>query len=179
MTTGVVVWITGLPSSGKSKLAWRLATELLQRKLQTCILDGDAVRSALVPRHGYSAAGRAAFYESLARLAALLASQGLTVLVPATAHRRQYRDLARELAPAFVEVWIDVPLDECRRRDSKGLYEASAAGRETSVPGAGEAYEPPLTPDVVVSGARDPTATTRVLEKLALLDRSATTPRAP
>jgi adenylylsulfate kinase len=168
MTTGVVVWITGLPSSGKSKLALRLAGQLRERSIPTCVLDGDAVRSALVPRHGYSPADRAAFYETLARLAALLASQGLTVLVPATAHRRQFRELARAVAPAFVEVWVDVPLDECRRRDSKGLYEASAAGRETSVPGVGEAYEPPLAPDVVVSGARDPSATTRVLEKLAL-----------
>jgi adenylylsulfate kinase len=167
VTGGVVVWITGLPSSGKSKLARRLAVELRQRGEAVCVLDGDAVRAALVPQHGYSPADRAAFYESLARLAALLAEQGLVTLVPATANRRQFRELARRLAPVFVEVWVDTPLDECKRRDKKGLYARSSAGLEQGVPGAGEEYEPPLAADVVVHGALDPTAIPELLEKLA------------
>ena len=166
MTVGVVVWITGLPSSGKSKLALRLANELRERSAAVCILDGDAVRKSLVPRHGYTAADRAAFYESLARLAALLAAQGLVVLVPATANRRAFREFARQLAPAFVEVWVDTPASECKRRDSKGLYAASSAGLEQGVPGVDEEYEAPLAPDVVVHGALDAAGMARVLEKL-------------
>lgn len=140
--SGVVAWFTGLPSSGKSTLARAVAAALPGAVL----LDGDEVRAALKPAPGYDEAGRAAFYESLARLAALVAAQGHVVLVPATAHRRAFRALARQLAPRFVEVFVDTPLDECRRRDAKGLY----AREEPNAPGVGVAFEAPVAPDVVV-----------------------------
>lgn len=157
--SGVVVWITGLPSSGKSTLARRTA-ELVERSV---VLDSDEVRAALTPPPGYDDAGREAFYETLAKLAALLASQQLVVLVPATANLRRYRDRARALAPAFVEVLVDTPLAECRRRDAKGLYAAPPA----TLPGVGAPYQPPLSPDLVVRPEdRTPEST------LALLIRS-------
>ena len=155
MKAGLVVWITGLPSAGKSTLAGHLFTRLDALGAKACLLDGDAVRQSLSPAPGYSTAERAAFYETLARLAALLAAQGLIVLVPATAHRRAYRERARQLAPGFVEVWIDTPLAECVARDSKGLYRASRTGSATTVPGADEPYEPPSAPDFTAHGATD------------------------
>ena len=88
---GVVVWLTGLPSSGKSTLARRVAATLRAAGRAVALLDGDEVRACLVPSPGYDDAGRGAFYATLARLAALLAHQGLVVLVPATAHRAEYR----------------------------------------------------------------------------------------
>ena len=112
--SGVVVWFTGLPSSGKTTLAGRVARALAAAGRAHCVLDGDAVRAALVPPPGYDAASRAAFYATLARLAALLARQGLVVLVPATAHRRAFRDDARALAPRFVEVFVSTDVDTCR-----------------------------------------------------------------
>ncbi len=139
---GVVVWLTGLPSSGKSFLAQRTAA-LLGHGV---VLDGDAVRASLVPAPGYDEAGRDAFYETLGRLAATLARQGQVVLVPATAHLRRYREAARALAPRFVEVFVDTPLEECRRRDAKGLYAASPTG----LPGVGADYEAPGAADLVV-----------------------------
>ena len=156
--TGAVVWITGLPSSGKSTLAARIA----ERMPGCVILDGDEVRRALVPQPGYSDSDRDSFYRTLANLAATLAQEGLTVLVPATAHKRCWRERARELTPRFLEVYVDTPATECRRRDAKGLYAQDLPG----LPGAGAIYEPPEAADVVASGGEDSRAVDAVLRAL-------------
>jgi adenylylsulfate kinase len=139
--TGVVTWFTGLPSSGKSTLAGSVAGELRRRGITSVTLDSDDVR-AMLPTLGYDEASRHLFYALLARLAAHIARQGHVVLVPATANRRTYRDSARALAPAFLEIFVDTPLEEARRRDTKGLY----AGNVAAAPGAGADYEPPTAP---------------------------------
>lgn len=141
--TGIVAWFTGLPSSGKTTLAREVAGELRLRDIHAVVLDSDDLRASVVPPLGYDDTSRAHLYGTLSRLAALIARQGHVVLVPATAHRRVYRDAARALAPAFVEIYVDTPLDECRRRDTKGLYAAHTA----QAPGAGLPYEPPVAPD--------------------------------
>ncbi len=160
--TGVVAWFTGLPSSGKSTLAAEVAGELRLRGIEAVTLDSDELRAALVPPVGYDDASREHLYETLARLAATIARQGHVVLVPATAHRRAYRDTARGLAPSFVEIFVDTPLDECRKRDTKGLY----ARHVSQAPGAGLPYEPPLAPDHVVRPG-DADAAARVAAALA------------
>ena len=152
--TGVVAWLTGLPSSGKSTLAAEIAGELRLRGVDPVVLDGDDLRAALVPHPGYDDAARDAFYATLANLAAVIARQGHIVLVPATAHRRAFRDRARSLAPAFVEIFVDTPLEEVRRRDTKGLY----ASDNPLAPGAGVAYEPPLHPEITVQPDDDSAA---------------------
>jgi adenylylsulfate kinase len=81
----------------------------------------------------------------LASLAALIAHQGHVVLVAATAHRRAFRDAARRIAPAFLEIYVDTPFDECAQRDPKGIY---ARGGE-NVPGVGVEFEAPVTPDLL------------------------------
>jgi len=151
MSAGTIVWLTGLPSSGKSTLAERVLEELVAcGQANVLVLDGDAVRAAIRPLHGYDEAGRDAFYETLARLAALLAARGPVVLVPATANRRSYRERARGLAPGpFLEIFVDTDLATCRARDAKGLY-ARAAQEVSTVPGAAVAYEAPLAPELVV-----------------------------
>jgi adenylylsulfate kinase len=173
MKQGVVVWFTGLPSAGKSLLARAVFATLKAREAPVCLLDGDEVRKALDPGLGYSAAERASFYETLARLAALLAAQGLLVLVPATAHRRAFRERARELAPAYLEVWVDTPLEECVRRDTKGLYQAQASGHASEVPGGDTEYEPPLAANLVAHGGMDAEAVTALLERVAELRSNA------
>src|SRR5690606_8749411 len=165
--TGTVVWLTGLPSSGKSTLARRALELLRERGRAACVLDSDDVRGALVPPPGYGDAERDAFYDTLARLAALLAGQGLVVLVPATANRRLFRERARQRAPRYLEVFVDVPLEECARRDAKGLYRASRAGEVSTLPGAGAGYEPPRAPDVVAQGGKDEDAARRIAYLLA------------
>lgn len=156
---GAVVWITGRPASGKSTFAATLRVVVLARGLSCAVLDSDAVREAL-GAHDYSEPGRRDFYESLGALAALLARQDLIVLVPATAHRRAYREAARARAPRFLEVFVSTPLEECARRDPKGLY-----ARALELPTAD--YEPPAQPDVVATGGHDERAVADVLVALA------------
>ncbi len=165
MSAGVVAFVTGLPSAGKSTFAERAFAALRERGVPSCLLDGDAVRACL-PKTGYSPEARAEFYETLASLAALVAEQGLVVLVAATAHRREFRDRARALAPAFVEVWLDTPADECKLRDTKGLYAAAREGRAHDVPGADLAYEPPLAPDVRATGGHDQAAVDELVARV-------------
>jgi adenylylsulfate kinase len=154
--TGVVVWVTGLPSSGKTTLAARAQGRLPG----SILLDSDEVRAAIAPGLGYAPEERDRFYAALARLAGLLARQGQTVLVAATAHRRAYRDDARAAAPRFVEVFVDVDREVCVQRDAKGLY----ARRPPDLPGAGVEYERPEAPQVRAAGGLDDEAVSRIVE---------------
>ena len=105
------------------------------------------------------------FYATLGNLALLLSAQGLTVLVPATASKAEFRERIRERAGHFLEVFVDVPLEEVRRRDAKGLYAASKLGDVSSLPGVGAGYDVPEHPDITARGGRDQEA----LELLARL----------
>ena len=150
--SGAVVWFVGLPSSGKSTLASAVSEGLRKHGRPTCILDGDEVRAAIAPHPGYSPTERDNFYATLANLAALLARQGLIVLVPATASLRAYRERARRLAPRFVEVFVDTPLEICRQRDSKGLYARAQHGKLGNLPGTTALFEPPANRELRLSG---------------------------
>jgi adenylylsulfate kinase len=163
---GAVAWFTGLPSAGKSTLARRIQARLAAAGTPAVLLDGDEVRRALVPAPGYGAAERDDFYETLARLAALLAGQGLVVLVAATAPRRAHRQRARALCPRFVEVWLAAPAETCASRDAKGLWAAARAGQAPDLPGAGVPYEPPEAPEVVARGGEDEAAADAVLARV-------------
>ncbi|HEY2410094.1 MAG TPA: adenylyl-sulfate kinase [Polyangiaceae bacterium] len=156
MTRGAVIWLTGLPSSGKSTLAAAAHARLIECGVASCILDSDILRAILAPQAGYGQLERAAFYETLGRLAAELAAQGLLVLVPATANRRHYREKARRAAPAFLEVWVATSLDECRKRDAKGLYRRAERGELRDFPGVTSEYQPPETPDLTVTSSDSP-----------------------
>jgi adenylylsulfate kinase len=162
VSSGVVVWLTGLPSSGKSTLAERVRARLIEMGRVPALLDGDELR-ALVPSLLFDDDSRVRFYEIVAQLAALLAHQGLVVLVPATAHKRSLRARARELAPRFVEVYVTTALGECERRDPKGLYARARRGEALHLPGVGEPYEAPHAPDVVAEGGFDEAATEKIV----------------
>lgn len=155
MRPGAVAWVTGLPSSGKSTFAARLCERLRAAGRPAAVLDGDAVRAALVPPPGYDEAGRAAFYETLGNLALALAEGGLVVVVAATGHRRAFRDRLRARAPRFVEVLVDAPAEVCAARDPKGLWARARAGGAPALPGAGVPFERPLAPEVVATGGED------------------------
>ena len=156
--SGAVVWVTGLPASGKSTFARRLRERLRGADVASAVLDGDAVRAALVPPPGYDPASRAAFYETLGNLALALCEEGLVVVVAATAHRRAFRDRVRARAPRFLEVHVDVPADVCAARDPKGLWAKARAGGAPGLPGSGIEYERPSAPEVVAHGGADEAA---------------------
>lgn len=167
---GSVVWMTGLPASGKSTLAARLHERLRARGVCACVLDSDEIRDALCPRAGFGVRARADFYEALGNLAALLARQGSTVLVAATASRRRFRDRVRERVPRFVEVYVDTDVDECAKRDRKGLYERSRAGEISGLPGVDAEYEPPASPDIIAHGGLDERALEELEARVARAD---------
>jgi adenylylsulfate kinase len=166
--TGAVVWVTGLPASGKSTLARRLRDRLREAGHGAAVLDGDAVRAALVPPPGYGEVDRAAFYETLGNLAVALAGEGLVAIVAATAHRRAFRDRVRARAARFVEVLVDVPAETCAARDPKGLWARARAGDGPDLPGAAVAYEPPLAPEVVARGGEDGAAVEAIAAALGV-----------
>ena len=163
---GAVIWFTGLPSSGKSSLARRVRARLDQQGKACCVLDGDRVRELLRPKPGYTPAERDAFYETLGGLALELAEQGLIALVPATAHRREYRDRVRARATRFFEVWVAASLEECRARDAKGLYAQFSGGAVQALPGEDLVYEAPERPEVTAHGGEDEEAVSRIVECL-------------
>ena len=158
--TPAIVWFTGLPASGKSTLARRARAHFLRTGRASVLLDGDELRDIL-GAHAYAPDDRDRFYRALAALAALLANQGIVVLVAATAPRRADRERARARVAApgvFVEVWVKAPLSACESRDPKGLYARARSGEIRELPGVGVAYEPPEAPEVIADGGFDETA---------------------
>ncbi len=168
MSGGAVVWIAGRPASGKSTLGRRLAARLREDGVPCALLDGDEVRDALGRPAGQGSEERDAFYEALARLAALLAHQGLVAIVPATAHRRAYRERARALAPRFLEVHVATAREECERRDPKRLYARALSRTTVGLPGVDEPFEGPVAPDVTAHDGEDDHAVARAVALLRL-----------
>ncbi len=178
--TGAVAWILGLPSAGKSTLAGSLAGRLRDEGIPVLLLDGDEVREALDPAPGFDDASRTAFYRTLAGLAALAARQGVVAVVAATSNRRAHLAEARRHWPDLLEVFVDVPLEECERRDAKGLYARARRGEAPSFPGIGDAFEPPDAPDLRASGGEDPVAVAEIVRRLrAKRLRPSPSPAAP
>lgn len=150
---GFAVWLTGLPSSGKTVLAFELKKQLEAQGVSAQILDSDELRKRLTPRPRYTDRKRDGFYSMVVLLAELLTGNGVNVLVAATAPRRAYRDEARSRIRRFAEVYVDCPQDVCRARDPKGLWRRAADGEITTLPGAGVLYEAPASPEVRVDTA--------------------------
>jgi len=148
--SGFVLWLTGLPASGKSTLARQLADALRERGHTVQILDSDALRSVLTPSPSYSAQERNWFYRVLAFIAGLLAKNGVDVLIAATANRRRHRAYARREIELFGEVFIRCSLETCIERDEKGTYDKALSGEAATVPGLQVPYEPPRDPLIVV-----------------------------
>jgi len=144
MKLGRVIWLTGLPRSGKSTLARALVAALLERDVPTLWLDSDDLRAVMTPEATYSDRERDIFYATLAHLAALAVDGGVTAVVSATANKRTYRDAARAKVTDFYEVYVHCADATRAARDHAGLYSRAKSGQIANLPGAGAAYEEPL-----------------------------------
>lgn len=149
---GFVIWLTGLPASGKTTVARTLAPWIAERVSALRLLDSDEVRKALTPEPRYTPEERDLFYRALGYLASLLAEHGVAVVVAATAPLQRHRDEARARIPAprFVEVHVNCPPQRCRERDPKGLWARADRGEIQTLPGAGASYETPAEPELRV-----------------------------
>lgn len=147
---GVTIWLTGLPSAGKTTIAKKLTEELTVRGYPVEMLDGDEIRLRLSKGLGFSKADRDEHIRRIAYVAKLLTRVGAFVIVAAISPYRSIRDEARADIQRFMEVHVDCPLEECMRRDVKGLYQKALSGEVSNLTGLSDPYEPPLNPEVIV-----------------------------
>lgn len=151
---GATVWLTGLPSAGKSTIAHGAEALLRDRGQRVEVLDGDAVRPHLAAARGYSREDRAINIRRIGWVAELLARNGVVVLVSAIAPFRDVRDEVRAAHAAngtpYHEVYVCTPVDVAAERDVKGLYARQRAGEISGLTGVDDPYEPPLAPDLVI-----------------------------
>jgi adenylylsulfate kinase len=146
---GQVVWLTGLPASGKTTVARVIVEAMRARGEPVLWLDSDQLRTVLTPAPTYSDQEREWFYGVIAHLAKRAADGGVTVVISATAPLRAYRDRARAAIDRFFEIHLFCDAEVLRARDPKHLYERSARGEISRLPGAGSPYEAPLAPELV------------------------------
>ena len=154
--SGAVVWLTGLPSSGKSAIAAAFEARLVGGGHGAYLIDGDNLRHGLSGDLGFDAGSRAENARRAGEAARMLADAGIVVLValvsPYAEHRARVRRRIEEDGLGFLEVYVDTPIEVCEQRDPKGLYRRGRAGTLRGVTGVDDPYEPPLAPDLVLDG---------------------------
>ncbi|MGB2710104.1 MAG: adenylyl-sulfate kinase [Conexibacter sp.] len=174
---GATVWFTGLPASGKSTIAAAVEAQLVRAGRPAYRLDGDNLRHGVCGDLGFTSEDRDRNVRRTAEVARLFADAGVVALVSVVSPYEEARRAARELHERdglrFVEVFVNTPLDECVRRDPKGLYARAQAGQLPGFTGVDDPYEPPLTPDVELRCEELDAAVGRVLEALDGLTRRA------
>lgn len=150
---GVCVWFTGLSGAGKSATADVLTVLLLEHGRRVTVLDGDVVRTHLSRGLGFSREDRDLNIRRIGYVAAEIVRHGGVVVVAAVSPYRATRDEVRATVGAdhFIEVFVDTPLEECERRDVKGLYAKARRGEATQVTGIDDPYEAPTQPEVTLS----------------------------
>ncbi|WP_027997840.1 bifunctional sulfate adenylyltransferase/adenylyl-sulfate kinase NodQ [Sinorhizobium arboris] len=167
-----VLWFTGLSGSGKSTIANELDRILHAQGKHTYLLDGDNVRHGLNRDLGFTEEDRVENIRRVAEVAKLMADAGLIVLVSFISPFRDERRMARELMEKgeFIEIFVDTPLDECARRDPKGLYEKALAGKIANFTGVSSPYEAPENPELHIRTiGHEPTELALAIEEF--LDR--------
>ena len=155
--SGLVIWITGLPGSGKSTIA----DAVKQKHPDFMILRMDDLRKIVTPQPTYSEAEREMVYRGIIYMARILSELNHAVIIDATGHMRRWRDLARETLPSFMEVYLKCSLETCRQREEqraethgapKGIYQKGKAG--WPVPGVTVPYEETPSPEVVIDAEK-------------------------
>ena len=144
-----VLWFTGLSGSGKSTIATRVHEELVRRGTESEYIDGDALRE-LFPNTGFTREAREEHLRRTGYMASRLAAHGVTVVASFVSPYRESRAFIRRLSPAFVEIYVATPLEECERRDVKGLYARARRGEIRNFTGIDDPYEAPERPELTL-----------------------------
>lgn len=147
---GFTIWFTGLPCSGKSAIADRVAEILREHNLKVERLDGDVVRKSLCRDLGFSREDRNENIRRVTFVAKLLTRNGVVVLTSFISPYREIRDEARREIGDFIEVYTKCPLEVCIARDVKGMYQKALRGEIKEFTGVSDPYEEPLNPELVL-----------------------------
>lgn len=180
---GATVWFTGLSGAGKSTVANEVAHLLVGQGRACYQLDGDNLRIHLNSDLGFDRAGRAENIRRVGEVARLMADAGLVALVPVISPYRADRERVRLMHSRaglpFVEVYVDTPLEECERRDPKGLYRLARTGVLTGFTGIDDPYEEPMNPELRLSAidAAPRELAARVVDLLEQAHLTGPTPR--
>ncbi|MGN7469775.1 adenylyl-sulfate kinase [Brevibacillus sp. SAFN-007a] len=168
-----VLWFTGLSGAGKSTLANAVEQELNRRGLASYVLDGDNIRHGLNKGLGFGEEDRKENIRRIGEVAKLFVDAGVIVLTAFISPYRSDRELARSLVEAgeFIEVYVKCPLEECERRDVKGLYEKARRGEIGQFTGISAPYEEPIQPELVIESSRQ-TIEDSVAAVLAYLEQA-------
>ena len=145
-----VLWLTGLPGSGKTTIAKRVIDELHKREIKAEMLDGDEIRRVISSELGFSKADREMHAHRVIYLSKLLSRNGIVAVVALISPYRSIREYARKNLENFVEVWVKCSLQTCQRRDPKGLYKTASQGKMSNLTGIQDPYEPPNHPEIVL-----------------------------
>jgi adenylylsulfate kinase len=147
---GFCLWLTGLPSAGKTTIAREVESRLRRHGVQTELLDGDEVRRGLSSDLGFDRKSREMHASRVTFVAKVLARNRVVALVALISPYRRSRAEARHEIGAFVEVYVSTPLALCEERDVKGLYQKARRGEIHEMTGIDDPYEPPENPEIVV-----------------------------
>jgi bifunctional enzyme CysN/CysC len=154
-TGGATIWMTGLSGSGKSTIATAIEHTLVSSGRHAFMLDGDNLRHGLNANLGFSPEDRDENVRRTGEVAKILAESGTVAIAslvsPYRAERDRVRAIHEEAGIPFFEVFVDTPLEECERRDPKGLYAKARAGEIKDLTGVGSPYEAPTSPDLVTA----------------------------
>ncbi len=148
---GFTVWFTGLPSSGKSTLAKVLKDEIEKKNRHVEILDGDEVRLRLSKGLGFSKEDRDENIRRISYVAKIITRCGAVAVTCAISPYKSIRQEARQEIQNFIEVFVDCDLDECVKRDVKGLYKKALSGEIKNFTGISDPYEKPDNPEITVN----------------------------
>lgn len=152
---GFTLWFTGLSGSGKTAIAKRVEQELCDRNLKVERLDGDIVRQSLTRDLGFSKEDRDKNIERVTFVAKLLTRNGVAVLCSFISPYRERRARSRHEIGEFIEIYVECPVEECAKRDVKGLYAKAFAGEIESFTGVSDPYEEPESPEIVCHTAQE------------------------
>ena len=174
---GFTLWFTGLSGSGKTTIAHLVGPAIEERGIIVEYLDGDTVRTHLSKGLGFSKEDRDTNIERIGWVASRLTRQGAVVLVSAISPYEETRQKARDMVEehgTFVEVFVDTTVEECARRDVKGLYEKAFKGEIKEFTGVSDPYEVPSSPEIVLkTEEHEPEESARIvlqkLEEMGLL----------
>ncbi|MCE7791143.1 adenylyl-sulfate kinase [Salipaludibacillus sp. CUR1] len=151
-----ILWFTGLSGSGKSTLANALHKKLYEERVNSFVLDGDNIRHGLNKDLGFKPEDRQENIRRIGEVSKLFVENGSIVLTAFVSPYRDDRDLARRMVEKeeFIEIYVQCPVEECEKRDPKGLYKKARKGEIPEFTGISAPYEEPVDPEITVSSDR-------------------------